>query len=161
SAALLEFGSAEDLNEALARGLPGQRLSDRLAVVPHESAIDYRHFRLAGTRDYGLPAAGCVEVEGDGGTLSADGAESGLMVETGLPRFAEPVPPRPGVNGRRQYRLTPGSLAAARTAGMTLTQLEGWFVQRTGQPVTPATRLLLTGAQLPAPELRRHLVLHV
>jgi hypothetical protein len=57
--------------------------------------------------------------------------------------------------------LTPASLAAGRAAGLTLTQLEAWFLQRTGNPVTPATRLLLTGAQLPPPELRRHLVLHV
>ena len=34
SAALLEFASAEELNEALARGVPAVRLTDRLAVVP-------------------------------------------------------------------------------------------------------------------------------
>jgi hypothetical protein len=39
--------------------------------------------------------------------------------------------------------------------------LEGWFQQRTGQPLTAAARLLLTAAQAPAPRLRRHLVLHV
>jgi hypothetical protein len=44
---------------------------------------------------------------------------------------------------------------------MNVVTLEGWFQQRTGQPLTPAARLLLTGAQSPAPRLRRHLVLHV
>ncbi|HMF11206.1 MAG TPA: helicase-associated domain-containing protein, partial [Gemmataceae bacterium] len=42
AAALLEFGSPEDLNEALARGVPAVRLSDRLAVIADESALDYR-----------------------------------------------------------------------------------------------------------------------
>ena len=37
SASLLEFASAADLYEALARGLPGVRLSDRLAAVASEA----------------------------------------------------------------------------------------------------------------------------
>jgi hypothetical protein len=44
---------------------------------------------------------------------------------------------------------------------MTLSTLETWFNQRAGQPVSPAARILLTGAQLPPPVLRRHLALHV
>src|SRR5262249_47725700 len=39
--------------------------------------------------------------------------------------------------------------------------LETWFQQRTGGAITPAARLLLTGAQVSAPQMRRHLVLHV
>src|SRR5262249_11514415 len=70
AATLLEFGSADDLNDALARGLPGTRLSDTLAVVANESDIDYRHFKLAGARDYGLPPEKCVEVDADGVTLN-------------------------------------------------------------------------------------------
>src|SRR3712207_7880667 len=42
SATLFEFTSADDLNEALARGLPGVRVSDRLAVVADEKAVDFR-----------------------------------------------------------------------------------------------------------------------
>jgi hypothetical protein len=160
SGALLEFASAEELNEALVRGLKAVRLTDRLALVARESDIDYRHFRLSGTRDYSLPAEKCVEVEPDGVTLSIDAARSDLLLETELPRFAEPLP-RGGANGRRQYRLTPESLAAGRSGGLSLPQLETWFVQRTGQTLSAATRLLLVGSQLPAPELRRHLVLHV
>jgi hypothetical protein len=160
AAALLEFTSAEDLSEALARGVPATRLTDRLALVATESQIDYRHFRLTGTRDYSLPAERCVEVEPDGVTLTIDLTKSDLLLETELPRFAEPLP-RPSANGRRQYRLTPASLAAAQDSGLSLPLMESWFVQRSGQPVPPAARLLLTGSQLPAPELRRHLVLHV
>lgn len=160
TAALLEFNRPEDLSEALARGLPAMRLTDTLAVVASEEQIEFRHFRLAGTRDYALPPERCVTVEADGVTLTVDLVRSDLMLETELPRFAEPVD-RVGLNGKRQYRLTPASLARGREAGMTLAQLETWFQQRIGQPVTPAARLLLTGAVLPPPLLRRHLVLHV
>src|SRR5262249_20049559 len=110
SATLMEFGSAEELNEALARGLPAQRVSDRLAVVASENGIDFRHFRLSGTRDYALPPEKCVEIENDGVTLSVDLARSDLLLETELPRFAELIE-RGGAPGRRFYRLTPTSLA--------------------------------------------------
>jgi Helicase conserved C-terminal domain len=160
AAALLEFGSAEDLNEALARGVPAVRLGDRLALVPHDDAIDFKHFRLTGTRDYALPPEKCVTVESDGVTLSIDLSRSDLLLETELPRFAAPLD-RALANGRRQYRLTPASLGAAREGGMSVPQLEAWFAQRTGGHLSPAARLLLAGAQAPTPQIRRHLVLHV
>ncbi len=159
SAALLEFASAEELNEALARGVPAVRLTDRLALVPHDDDIDFKHFRLTGTRDYGLPPEKCVTVEPDGVTLTIDLSRSDLLLETELPRFA--VALDRGAAGRRQYRLTPASLAAARDNGMSVPLLEVWFGQRTGGPLSPAARLLLAGAQTPPAELKRHLVLHV
>jgi hypothetical protein len=158
AAALFEFNSPEELNDALARGLPAVRLSERLAVVARESDIDYRHFRLAATRDYALPAERCVEVEGDGVTLSVDLARSDLMLETEVRRFAEPFE-RPGVSGRRFYRLTRASVAGARANGLTLPGLEGWFLQRSGQPLSPAARLLLAGPSLGPLQLRRLLIL--
>jgi hypothetical protein len=160
TAALLEFNSADDLNEALARGLPAIRVAETVAVVPTEDQIEFRHFRLTGTRDYALPPERCVTVEADGVTLTVDLARSDLMLETELPRFAELVD-RAVPGGKRQYRLTPASLARAREGGWGLSNLETWFSQRVGQPVTPAARLLLTGAQLPPPRLQTHLVLHV
>ncbi len=160
SATLLEFGSAEDLNEALARGVPALRLSDRLAVAASEETIEFRHFRLTGTRDYALPPEKCVQVEEDGVTLSVDLARSDLLLETELPRFAELIEGSPA-SGRRQYRLTPASLSAARSAGMTLTALEIWFHQRASQPLPPAARLLMAADQMEKPQLRRHLVLHI
>jgi hypothetical protein len=170
SAVLLEFGCPEHLNEALARGLPAVRLSDRLAVVAREQDVNFQLFRLTGTRDYGLPPDRCVDMEPDGVTLTVDQARSDLLLETEVQRFAEPVAdgqaaPNRGdkelVNGRRQYRLTPASLAAGRESGLSLTHLENWFVQRTGQPLSPAARLLLTGGDYPALELRRLHVVHV
>ncbi len=160
SATLLEFSSAEDLNEALARGLAALRIADRLAVVASEESIEFRHFRLTGTRDYALPPEKCVQVEPDGVTLSVDLARSDLLLETEMPRFAELIAGS-STNGRRQYRLTPGSLSAARSAGLTLTALESWFHQRAAQPLPPAARLLMSADQVEAPKLRRHLVLHV
>lgn len=158
AATLFEFNSPEDLNEALARGLPAQRLSDRLAVVLDEASIDFRHFRLAATRDYGLPPERCVEVEDDGVTLSIDLAKSDLLLDTELGRFAEALP---SLNGKRQYRLTPASLARGRESGVGIRNLEDWFVSRTGRVLPPAARLLLMGNLIAAPNLRRELVLHV
>src|SRR5205085_8477184 len=117
-AALFEFASAAELTDALARGLPAKRLTDRLAVVATEKEIDYRHFRLTGTRDYCLPPEKCVEVEADGVTLGVDLVRSDLLLEIELERFAE-LSPRPAALGRRFYRLTPASLAAARQQGVT------------------------------------------
>jgi hypothetical protein len=181
SATLFEFASADELNEALARGLPGTRLADRLVVVVDEGAVDFRHFRLTGTRDYGLPPEKCIDVADDGVTLHVDVTKSDLLLETELQRFAElsdrasearpsgsgqmaPLPNgrgSPAATGRRQYRLTPASLAAVRDNGFNLQILEDWFLQRTGQPLSPAARLMLTGWRMTAPELRRELVLHV
>ncbi len=160
AAALLEFASAEDLNEAMSRGLPGIRIADTVAVVPTEDAIDYRHFRLTGTRDYGLPPERCVSVESDGVTLTVDLARSDLMLETEMPRFAELL--QRALRQRQAAVSADARLAGRRrSSGLTLSALETWFQQRTGHPVSAAARLLLTGAQVTSPSLRRHLVLHV
>jgi hypothetical protein len=149
AATLLEFTTPEELHAALARGLPGLRISDRLLLVGNENDIDFRHFRLVGTRDYALPPDQCVAVGPDGVTLEVDLARADLLLETELKRFAEPVATDVRAN-RRTYRLTPGSLARGREAGLTTRALEDWFVQRTGQLLTPAAQLLLAGPETPA-----------
>jgi hypothetical protein len=160
AATLFEFADSEDLKEALARGLPGLRLSDRLLVVVDEEAVDFRLFRLTGTRDYALPPEKCIAVDPDGVTLSVDVARSDLLLEIQLRRFAEPLE-SPGVNGKHRYRLTPASLAGSRESGLGVSELDQWFVQRSGQPLSAAARLLLNGSQIPPPALRSQLVLHV
>ena len=159
SATLLEFFTPDDLAEALSRGLKAVRISDVMAVVSSEDQIDFTHYRLSGTRDYALPPEKCVTVEPDGVTLAVDLARSDLLLETDLPRFAMPLGTASG--GKRQYRITPATLAAARESGMSVTHLETWFTQRTGQSLPAAVRMLLTAAQLPPPRLKRQLVLHV
>ncbi len=160
AATLFEFGAADDLNEALARGLTGVRISDRLLAVTSESAIDFRHFRLTGTRDYGLPPEKSVQVDADGITLGVDLTRSDLLLETELHRFAEPLD-SPTVNGRRRYRLTPTSLAQGKETGLSQHDLQEWFFQRSGQALSPAALLLLNGAQLAPLKLRKQLLLHV
>jgi len=161
SAALFEFASPEDLDEALSRGLPAQRLTDRLAVVASEGRIDYKHFRLTGTRDYCLPPERCVDVEEDGVTLNVDLARSDLLLETELQRFAEPLD-RGNAGGRKSYRLTPTSLRQARLRGVSSDTLAEWFEQRAGLPLSPAASLLLTtGSESSPAEFHRRLVLHV
>jgi hypothetical protein len=160
AACLLEFNSSEELQEAVARGLPAVRLSDRLALVARDDAIDFRHFRLSGTRDYSLPPEPCVTVEPDGVHLTVDATRSDLLLETELPRFAEPLP-GPSANGRRSFHLTPASLAAGRDSGLTLAALEEWFEDRAAVALPPAVRLLLSGADSAPPVLRPYLVLRL
>jgi hypothetical protein len=157
AATLLEFGDAAELEEALGRGLAATRLSERLALVAQESDIDYRQFRLAGARDYGLPPDQCAEVADDGVTLSIDLARADLLLETEVQRFAELVP-MADVNGRRVYRLTPASLQRGREAGVGIRTLEEWFQQRTGTPLTPAARLLLDPSGIPPLVVRKLVV---
>jgi hypothetical protein len=157
--AIFEFASAAEMNEALARGLPAVRLTDRLAIVADESAIEYKHFRLTGTRDYTLPPERCVDVESDGVTLNVDLARSDLLLETELQRFAVLLQ-RPAGPGRRLYQLTPTSIASARDQGITLSYLETWFQQRTGTSVSPAARLLMAGPDAVPLELQPRLILY-
>jgi hypothetical protein len=159
-ATLLEFGSLEELETALSRGLPGERIGERLLLVANDGDIDYRHLRLVGTRDYGLPPGQCVDVADDGVTLSVDLTRADLLLETEIIRFAAPATDV-SVNGRRVYRLTPESLSQARHAGLGVRALEEWFPQRTGQPLSPAARLLLAGPELQAVRVDRRVVLEV
>jgi hypothetical protein len=160
SATLLEFDRPEDLDDALARGLQATRLSERLAVVAKETLIDYRHFRLSGTRDYGLPPEKCVDLEPDGVTLTIDPERSDLLVETELRRFARYLD-HPLSNGRRQYRVNFDSLGDSENGGLGMFALEEWFQQRTGRPLSPAIRLLMTAKFQPAAEMKNQLVFHV
>ena len=135
---LLEFTSKDDLDAALRRGLAGIPLADRYLLIENEEALEYRHFRTLGTRDYALPPSVCVSVAADGVTLHVDATKADLLLETELLRFSIP---QQGSEGRH-FVLTPASLAQARAQGLSLLFLSEWFLQRTGQPISPAVRLL-------------------
>jgi hypothetical protein len=100
-----------------------------------------------------------VAVSDDGVTLTVDLARADLLLETEIGRFAQPLPGQ-GDNGQRVYRLTPASLAAARSTAMSRL-LEEWFLQRTGQTMPAAARLLLMGPDAPPLAVGNHVVLEV
>lgn len=159
SATLFEFHSAEELEDALSRGMKGQRLSDTLLLIANENDIDYSHFRINSTRDYSSKPEECVTVEDDGITVIVDLKKSDLLVESEISRFARLL--REPIRDQRRYRMTPSTLARAREQGMSVSQLEEWFQDRAGEPLSPAAYLLLTAAQSPPPTLQTHLVLQV
>ncbi len=139
SATIIEFGTSTDLDEALRRGLVEIKLTDRLGLVRDENSIDYRQFRLTGTRDYGDKPERCLTVEDDGLTLSVDPGRADLLLETELARLTEPVES----NGeRRLFRMTRASLQRAIQGGRSLNEIGEWLTQRAGQPLSPAARLL-------------------
>ena len=129
-------------------------------MAPRESDVDFKHFRLTGTRDYSLPPERCVEVEADGVSLIVDLARSDLLLETELLRFAE-ASTRSAPPGKKHYKMTAASLRGARQAGMTWAVLEAWFEQRTGMPGSPAAKFLFGATDVPPFEFRRQIVLHV
>jgi hypothetical protein len=158
-ALLLEFASAAELEEAASRGLIGVRLTDRLALVSDESQMQYRHFRLTGNRDYAAPPERCLDVDDDGLTLAVDAGRADLLLETELARLTEPLPA--GDDGRRRYRLTQATLRKAVSNGFPLPVLDEWFVKRSGEPLSPAARLLATATQQAAPRITRAVVVEV
>lgn len=143
-AALLEFASADELRQALARGLAGEAISDRLLLVPNEENLELQHFRLLAARDYSLPPGQCVLVEEDGVSLSVDLPKADLLLDAEIERFAERVAAN-GMPQEKVYRVTPASLQRGISLGLSPRLLEEWFQQRTGQPMPPAVRLFLPG----------------
>lgn len=140
AATLLEFGTAADLDEALARGMPIQRVGDRFAVLLDEAA-GYKHVRIAGNRDYGLAPEPCLTLADDGVTLAVDIGKSDLLLEIELPVLADMVEQ----GERRSARITPESVRRAMDAGWSAEEINRWFHRRAGHSVTPAIAAMLHG----------------
>jgi hypothetical protein len=156
--ALIEFATAADLVEAQKRGLITHRLTDRLGLVRNEDSLDYRQFRLTGTRDYGSKPEQCLHVADDGLTLTVDASRSDLLLETELQGVTESVD---STADRRVFRLTRASLRKALENGQSLESLNEWMMQRAGQPLSPAARLLAASDGSVGLQLETCLVLHV
>jgi hypothetical protein len=154
---VLEFAASEELDDALARGVTGERLSDRLLLVAGEGKVPFDQFRLAGVRDYRQPPTICVEPRGDGITWDVDLARSDLLVERELARFAEAHGSE--VEGKMRYRITPPSLANAARQGLRATYLRDWFRQRAGQELPASVELMLQASSRSTVELARIIVL--
>src|SRR5262249_12936755 len=140
-ATLIEFGSPAELDAAMARGLVEFRVSERIGLVPAESTLDYRQFRLTGTRDYGSPPERCIALGDDGVTLIVEAQRADLLLDTELARIAEPANTN-GDTATRTYRLTRASLRRALDSGFSITELNDWLLRRAGQPLSPAAQLL-------------------
>jgi hypothetical protein len=160
AAMLLEFRTVGDLDRAIRQGLVERRVTDRIGLIASEEKISYGQFRLVGTRDYLAPEERCADVEDDGLTLAVNDNRSDLLLDSEVRRFAEPVPAF-GLDERPRYRMSPETLRTAREQGVEVRGLDGWFRRRTGGPLPPAARLLLTGHEMPPLELQRLVILRV
>ncbi len=159
SALLLEFRNEAELDRAVRQGLIEHKVSDRVGLIASEAGIDYRQFRLAGTRDYLAPEEVCVAVGDDGLTLTVNEHKSDLLLESELARFADPA--SGPADERTRYRMTPASLRRAKARGLDASGLDDWFVRRTGEPLPPAAKLLLDGDAMPPVAVERLVVLRV
>jgi hypothetical protein len=155
--AIIEFATAADMEEATRRGLVDVRLTDRLGLVRDENALDYRHFRLTGTRDYGDRPEKCLTVGDDGLTLTVDAGRADLLLETELAQLTEPLEQSAE---HRSYRLTREALLRAGDEGQSLANIEDWLMQRAGQLLSPAARLLAAPDQSVEFRVEPCLILH-
>jgi hypothetical protein len=112
--------------------------------------------RIIGNRDYEAKPVRCVTVADDGVTLTVDAAQADLLLEAEIGRYAEPL--HSEVPSIRRFRLSPQSLRRATEAGLALAEIDTWFGDRTGSPLSPAGRLFLLASQVPPPTTAMRLV---
>ncbi len=159
SATLVEFQTPADLDAAMARGVVSVRVTDRIGLTDDGRDPDFQHLRLIGNRDYEAKPQRCIAVDEDGVTLTIETSQSDLLLEAEIGRVAEPVTgDSPSV---RRFRLTPTTLRRATTIGMSIADLDAWFISRTGNLLPAAGRLFVLGPTLPSPTISRHLVIHL
>ncbi|AWM41675.1 hypothetical protein GobsT_72410 [Gemmata obscuriglobus] len=156
SAVLVEFQTPAELDIAVARGVVVLRLTDRIGMTADGREPSLSNLRLIGNRDYESKPQRCLAPADDGVTLTVDGPQADLLLEAELKQFAEPLPIEQ--NGVQRFRLTPTSLRKAVEGGRTLAELDAWFLERSGSPLSAAGRLLLLGSQLSQPRAERLLV---
>ena len=156
SAVLVEFQTPAELDAAVARGVVALRLTDRIGMTADGREPSLSNLRLIGNRDYESKPQRCLTTADDGVTLTVDTPQADLLLEAEIRQLAEPLPVES--NGTLRFRLTPASLRRALEGGRTLAELDAWFLERSGAPLSSAGRLLLLGSQLPAPQAVRLLV---
>jgi len=159
SATLVEFQTPADLEAAMARGVVSVRVTDRIGLTDDGRDPDFQHLRLIGNRDYEAKPQRCIAVDDDGVTLTIETSQSDLLLEAEIGRVADPV--SGDVPSVRRFKLSPTSLRRATTLGMTVSDLDAWFISRTGNLLPASGRLFVLGPTLPAPTVSRHLVIHL
>jgi hypothetical protein len=156
SAVLVEFPTAADLDAAVGRGIVVIRVTNRIGMTAEGKEPGLSQLRLIGNRDYEGKPQRCVAVAADGVTLTVDAAQADLLLEAEIGRYADALPnDSPTV---RRFRLSPQSLRRAADLGLAIADIDAWFGERTGFPLSPAGRLFLLGKQLPPPTASRKLV---
>jgi hypothetical protein len=148
SAVLVEFVTPAELDAALARGIVAVRLTDRIGLTADGSEPGLGQLRLIANRDYEAKPQRCVTVGDDGVTLTVDTAAADLLLDAELGRFAAPLPAEP--TAPRRFRIT-AELLRRTAQSFTLADIDAWFTDRTGHPLSPAGRLLLYGPEVTAP----------
>ncbi len=169
AATLMEFGSRDERDAALgswptgdAHHEPPIGVADRFLLVD-ERTIPFDRFRQMSSRDYRREAEACMTVEPDGVSMTLDPARSDLLIDAELARFADEMPAqgRYAEPGRRRFAINAASLRRGLDRGLTTQDLADWYDRRTGGPIPPAVRLLLTptGSRVPTLKAARMLVL--
>jgi hypothetical protein len=155
SAVLVEFVTPGELDAAVGRGIVAVRLTDRIGITAEGTEPALSQLRLIANRDYESRPQRCVTVAEDGVTLTIDAAAADLLLDAEIGRFANPLPVEAG--SPRRCVLSSESL---RRAGqlLPLGDIDAWFVDRTGQPLSPAGRLLMLGPQMSPTTATRLLV---
>lgn len=142
---LFEFADGRDRQEAMDRGLDGVPLGERLLLIAEDQPDKLALLRITASRDYRLPTEPCVSIDADGITLRVDLARSDLMLETEIARFADLIEVAER-GGGRVYRVTAESIGRATQQGLRLSELEDWYLRRTGSPPPPSAQLLFRAA---------------
>jgi hypothetical protein len=156
---VLEFSSRDDLDQAVKRGVMGERINDRLLVVADERTLPFQQFRLSPSRDYRLAPVLCVSAADDGVTWEVDLTRSDLLVESELARFAEPLPHGPA--DRLRYRITVESLAKAARLGLRGPYVRDWFRRRADEELPASVELMLQASSRTAIHLAHLFVLQL
>jgi len=159
SATLVEFQSPADLDAAISRGIVAARVTDRIGLCSDGADPDYKSLRLIGNRDYESRPSRCITVADDGVTLTVDPGQSDLLLEAEIGRISEPVVGDPA--GVRRFRITPDSLRKAANYGWRFSEIDEWFLNRTGEGLPPAGCLFLNGPQLPPSLASKRMVVQV
>jgi hypothetical protein len=155
SAVLVEFASPAELDNAVNRGIVALRLTDRIGMTADGAEPALAQLRLIANRDYEAKPQRCVSVSDDGVTLTVDAAAADLLLDAEIGRFAMQLPTEPMAS--RRFRLT-AELIRRAGESLSLADLDLWFYERTGQPLSPVGRLFLLGPQSPPPAAARLLV---
>ncbi len=157
SAVLVEFPTPADLDDAIGRGIVVVRVTDRIGMTADGKEPVLSQLRLIGNRDYESKPQRCISIADDGVTMTVDAAQADLLLEAEIGHYADALV-NEGPTTRR-FRLSPGSLRRAADLGLAVTDIDAWFVERTGFPLTPAGRLFLLGKQAAPPSAERKLII--